>query len=59
MRKEDYFMRNTYLPDAKSDSIFAFLGNTDALILIAYAVIFAVLITLIIIMISKKRKDDK
>lgn len=50
-------MNNIYLPDAKNDSTLAFVGNADALILIAYAVIFAVLITLIILMIRKKNKN--
>lgn len=52
-------MKNTYLPEAKSDNIFAFIGDADTLILIVYGVIFVVLISMIILMIRKKRKGDK
>ncbi len=52
-------MKNMYLPEAKNDSLFSIIGNTDALIIMAYGIIFLVLIILIVIMIYKKRKGGK
>ena len=50
-------MKELYLPEAKNDSIFAFVGNVYSLILVGVIVI--ALITFIVIMIRKKRKGDK
>ena len=52
-------MKNLYLPEAQNDKIFAFLGEPDGILIIAYGIIFAVLITLIILMIRKKKNGDK
>ncbi len=52
-------MKNSYLPEAQNDKIFAFLGEPDGILIIAYGIIFAVLITLIILMIRKKKNGDK
>ncbi|MBR5614116.1 MAG: hypothetical protein IKW64_02285 [Clostridia bacterium] len=52
-------MKNTYLPEAKTGSIFVFVGDADALILLAYGVISVVLIALIILMMRKKRRGVK
>ena len=50
-------MKELYFPEAKNDSIFAFVGNVYTLILVG--VVVAVLITGIVLLIHKKRKDDK
>ncbi len=50
-------MKEFYLPEAKNDSIFAFVGNVDTLILVG--VIVSALIAFIMLMIHQKRKDDK
>ena len=50
-------MKELYLPETKNDSIFAFVGNVETLILAG--VIIAALITGIVLLIHKKRKDDK
>ncbi len=50
-------MKELYLPEAKNDSIFAFVGNVDTWILVGGIV--AALIAFIVLMIRKKRKDDK
>ncbi len=50
-------MKEFYLPEAKNDGIFAFVGNVDTLILVG--VIVVVLITFIMLMLRKKRKGDK
>ena len=55
--KEEPTMKEFYLPEAKNDSIFAFVGNVDTLILVG--VIVVALITFIMLMIRKKRKGDK
>lgn len=47
-------MKEIYLPEAQNDSIFAFVGNVEALILAG--VIVVALITFIVLMIRKKRK---
>ena len=52
-------MKNAYLPEAQNDRIFTFLGDPDGILIIAYVIIFVVLITLIVLMIRKKRKGDK
>ena len=52
-------MKNAYLPEAQNDRIFTFLGDPDEILIIAYGIIFAILITLIILLIRKKRKGDK
>ena len=52
-------MKNAYLPEVQNDRIFAFLGDPDVILIIAYGIIFAVLITIIILLIRKKRKGDK
>lgn len=52
-------MKNNYLPEAKNDRIFTFVGDADVLILTASGVIFVALVALIILMIRKKRKRDK
>lgn len=52
-------MKNAYLPEAQNDKVFAFLGDPDGILIIAYVIIFVVLITLIVLMIRKKRKGDK
>lgn len=56
-RREEHTMKEFYLPDAKNDSIFAFVGNVYTLILVG--VIVVALITFIVLMIRKKRKGDK
>ena len=48
-----------FIPEAQNDKIFAFLGDPDGILIIAYVIIFVVLITLIVLMIRKKRKGDK
>lgn len=50
-------MKELYLPEAKNDNIFAFVGNVDTLILVG--VIVTALITFTVLMIRKKRKGDK
>ena len=55
--REEHIMKELYLPEAKNDSIFAFVGNVYSLILVGVIVI--ALITFIVIMIRKKRKGDK
>lgn len=52
-------MKNAYLPEAQNDKVFGFLGDPDGILIIAYVIIFVVLITLIVLMIRKKRKGDK
>lgn len=52
-------MKKAYLPEAQNDRIFAFSGDPDGILIIAYGIIFAVLITIIILLIRKKRKGDK
>lgn len=52
-------MKNAYLPEVQNDKVVAFLGDPDGILIIAYGIIFAVLITLIILLIRKKRKGDK
>ena len=52
-------MKSEYLPEAQNDRIFSFLGDPDGILIIAYVNIFVVLITLIVLMIRKKRKGDK
>lgn len=48
-----------YLPEAKNDSIFAFVGDKDVIILIAFGTIFTALTVFIILRALKKRKDGK
>ncbi len=48
-------MKNIFLPETNNDSIFVFIGNPKAMLLI----IFIVLAALIILMIHEKRKGDK
>ena len=50
-------MKELYLPETKNDSIFAFVGNVENLILVG--VVVAALITGIVLLIRKKRKGDK
>jgi len=50
-------MKNIYLPEAKNDIILAFISNVEELILVG--VVVAALITGIVLLIHKKRKDDK
>ena len=52
-------MKNAYLPEAQNDRIFAFLGDPDGILIIAYGIIFVVLVTLIILMMRKTRKGGK
>ena len=47
-------MKELHLPQAQNDSIFAFVGNSEALIIAG--VIIAALITAIVLLIRKKRK---
>ena len=48
-------MKNAFLPETNNDSIFVFVGNPKAMLLI----IFIVLTALIMLMIHKMRKGDK
>ena len=50
-------MMDLYLLETKNDSIFAFVGNVEDLILVG--VVVASLITGIVLLIRKKRKDGK
>ena len=52
-------MKNSYLPDAKNDRIFAFLGDPNWIFVFAFIIIFVMLIVLIIHIARKKRKGDK
>ena len=47
-------MKN-YLPEAKNDSIFAFVGNAYILI----GIILAGLVTLIVVMMQRKKKKHR
>ena len=52
-------MKNTYLPEAQNDRIFAFLGEFNKTSLITCGTVLVELVTLIIFLIRKKRKCGK
>ena len=55
--QEEHMMKELYLPEAKNDIIIAFISNVEELILVG--VVVAALITGSVLLIQKKRKDDK
>ncbi len=47
---------NAYPPEAQNNRIFAFIGDCNKSYLIAFGVVFVAFVTLIILMIRKRRK---